>query len=475
MSVDRLSPLDASFLAVESPTAHMHVGWAAVFEPPQDAARPSFEALREHVARRLGRARRYRQRLRNVPLGVHDPVWVDDSRFDLDHHVFRVDSGSLEEVVDQAMSAPLVRSRPLWELWLAPQLADGRIGVVGKAHHCMVDGLAAVELAVLLLDAERGCGPIEPEPWQPKPPPGWLALLARSLADRALEQLELMRWPARLLASPGRLGELITDAERAVSALAHAFVSAAPRSPLNEPISSLRHLAMLARPLSELQEIKRRHRTTINDVVLAACAGGVRRFLESRGEQPVALKAMVPVSVRGPESGSPLGNRIVFMFMELPCEEPDPLRRLREIHRVTQDRKRGGEPRGAEAVFGMVSHTPHVVQRALTRLVASPRTFNLVVSNIPGPSVPLYMAGCRLTEAYPVVPLADRHALSIGFTTVTDRACFGLYADRRSLPDADLLAEQVGREIDELLELSVVNGGRLSGSPADRPLAPAPR
>jgi hypothetical protein len=142
------------------------------------------------------------------------------------------------------------------------------------------------------------------------------------------------------------------------------------------------------------------------------------------------------------------------MFMHLPCDQPDPLLRLIEINRVTQQRKRSGEPRGAQAVFDIVSHTPHTVQRALTRMIASPRTFNLVVSNIPGPTVPLYMHGCRLVEAYPVVPLAEHHALSVGVTTVGQRACFGLYADRRSLPEADAIAHALDREIEELLRLS---------------------
>jgi diacylglycerol O-acyltransferase / wax synthase len=468
----RLSALDASFLAVESPTAHMHVGWAAVFDPPKDGTRPSFEALREHISRRLGRSARYRQRLEVVPLGVHDPVWVDDERFDLGHHVLAAESSSLSEVVDQAMSQPLVRSRPLWELWIAPHLADGRIGVVGKAHHCMVDGLAAVELAALMLDPDEDPRPVEPEPWRPEPPPGWGSLLGRALVDRAREQLELLGWPARALFSPRRLARLPGDAGRATSALIHAFATAAPESPLNEPISAVRHLAMVSRPLAELGRIKQRYGTTINDVVLAACAGAVRRYLTDHDESPIALKALVPVSVRNSADGSVLGNRIVFMFMELPCQEPDSVTRLVEINRVTRERKRAGEPRGAEAVFEIVSHGPHLVQRALTRLVSSPRTFNLVVSNIPGPREPSFMNGCRLTEAYPVVPLADRHALSIGVSTVGDRACFGLYADRRSLPDSELLARELDREIDELLRLSSEDdtAGR---SASRRPLTPA--
>jgi WS/DGAT/MGAT family acyltransferase len=452
----------------------MHVGWAAAFDPPADGARPSFEALREHVARRLPRSRRYRQRLASVPLGVHDPVWVDDPRFDLDRHVFDAGSSELSDVVDQAMSSPIDRSRPLWELWIAPRLSDGRIGVVGKAHHCMVDGLAAVELAALLLDPSERPEPIEPAGWRPQPPPRCASLLARGLADRARGQLEVLRWQAGLASSPVRVIGLVGDAQRAGVAMAHAFAKRAPGTVLNEPISALRHLAMVSRPLADLRKIKQLYATTINDVVLGVCAGAVRGFLENRGEPPVALKAMVPVSVRNADGGSELGNQIVFMFLALPCEEPDPVRRLIAINRVTAKRKRGGEPRAAQTLFSAVAHSPRVVQHALARLIASPRTFNLVVSNIPGPTAALYMHGCRLGEAYPVVPLAERHALSIGFSTVSDLACFGLYADRRSLPDVDMLARELDREIDQLLVRASAERRPGTAHRSRRPLAPAP-
>jgi WS/DGAT/MGAT family acyltransferase len=450
----------------------MHVGWAAVFEPPANSPRPSFEALREHVSRRLGRSTRYRQRLERVPLGVHDPVWVDDPSFDLDMHLFAAHSSSLDEVVHQAMSVPLDRSRPLWELWIAPRLSDGRIGVVGKAHHCMVDGLAAVELAGLLLDPSEVPARLEPDRWRPGATPAPWTLLADAVADRAGEQLELVRWQARLASSRGRLMALARDAQRAGAALAHTFADRAPASPLNKPISPLRHLAMVSRPLAELKIIKRRYGTTINDVVLSVSAGAVRRFLEDRGQQPIAVKAMVPVSVRGGEDGSILGNRIAFMFMGLPCQEPHPVHRLLAINRVTSERKRSGEPRGAEAIFDVVSRTPHVVQRIVTRLVTSPRTFNLVVSNIPGPAEESFMNGCRLAEAYPVVPIADSHALSIGFTTVNGRACFGLYADRRSLPDCDVLAGELDREIEVLLTHASGDGRDQRHRSLERPPTP---
>jgi diacylglycerol O-acyltransferase / wax synthase len=448
----RLSPLDASFLAVESASAHMHVGWVALFSPPKGRRRPSFIQLRDHVAGRLVRAPRYRQRLVGVPLGLHDPVWVDDEKFDVKRHVRQSRASSITTVVDRVMSTPLDRAGPLWQLWIADNLADGRIGIVGKAHHCMVDGIAAVELAALLLDPTTTPPPADPDDWRPEPAPSASTLLAHGLRDRVSDELDLVRLPARLARSPKRVLGLAGDGQRAARALAQTFSSPAPRTLLNRPISPLRHLALSKHSLGDLKQVKRRFRTTVNDVVLAASSGGVRRFLQRRGERPIRLKTMVPVNVRDGDGAGELGNRISFLFVDLPCDEPDPVRRLLDIHMAMSDRKQAGEPKGSESALRAVGYAPRRLQRLVSQLVASPRTFNLVVSNIPGPSQPLYMRGCELEEAYPVVPLADRHGVSIGVTTIKDGAFFGIYADRESLPDAELLARGIDESIEELID-----------------------
>ena len=447
----RLSPLDSSFLEVESPTAHMHVGWVALLSPPSDRPAPTFVELREHIDSRMGRAPRYRQKLMEVPLGIHDPVWIDDDDFDIVRHVRRAPGSDLSSVVDGVMSAPLDRSLPLWELWVADGLDDGRLALIGKAHHCMVDGIAAVELAALLLDPTPEPPPPDPDGWQPAPAPDRISLLASGVRDRALEELDLLRLPARLIGSPRRVLSLAEDGRRAVRALASSFRSPAPRSVLNAPGSSLRHLALLGRPMDDLRRVKGHFHTTINDVVLAAASGGMRRFLERRGEPPSRLKTMVPVNLRG-GGADDLGNRISFLFVDLPCDEPDPVRRLQDVHMSMTDCKEGGEPEGGDSVLKMVGYAPHALQHMVSRIVASPRTYNLTVSNIPGPRETLYMRGCELQEAYPVVPFSDSHAVSIGITTVKDGAYFGIYADRESMPDAELLAQDIDISIDELLE-----------------------
>jgi diacylglycerol O-acyltransferase len=455
VSTSRLSALDASFLDVETPNAHMHVGWATVFDPPAGAPAPTFADCRDHIAERLSRAPRFRQVIEPTPLGLGPPTWVDDPSFDLTRHVVRGRARSLTGAVDWFLSKPLRRDRPLWQVCVADQLADGRIAVIGKAHHCMVDGVAAVELATLLVD---------PEPVPPAPEPdGWVARLAPSMprrfadgvADLARRQLRLATLPARLAGSPGRAVGALARGERAARALLGA-ARPARGSSLNEPISSSRHLGLLSRPLEDLMGIKRTFDVKLNDVVLAACAGGVREWMREQGERPVPLKVMVPVNVRGSDAAAGLGNRISFMFVDLPCEEPDPVRRLRATHMATSERKRNEEPQGADDVVRLLGLVPGPVQRLASRLMASPRAFNLTVSNIPGPREPLYMRGCRLAEAYPVVPIADGHSLSIGVTTVGDGAYFGLYSDPASLPNGDSLAAAIDRSIDELIEAGTV-------------------
>ena len=451
MTDDRLSSLDASFLEVETPAAHMHVGWAALFGLPEDRPRPSFDELLEHIGSRMARAPRYRQRLAEIPLGAAEPVWVDDEHFAIERHVHRSTSSDLSQVVDEVMSRRLRRDRPMWEMWVADGLGDGRIGVVGKAHHSMVDGLAAVELATLLLDPT----PSPPEPqtdgWRPAAAPGPFELFTGGVASRAGRALELMTLPLQAARHPRQALHTPALALEASLALADAVRPGAGLPPFVRPTSPLRHLAMARRPLDELKQIKTALGTSVNDVLLGGVAGGVRAFLRESGSDPVRLKTMVPVSLRSAAEAEGLGNSISFVFVDLPCDEPDAVRRVHDVARAMGRRKEAREPEGADVVMRLMGYAPRTVQRFVSRLVSSPRTFDLVVSNIPGPSEPLWMLGCPLEEAYPVVPFADRHSLSIGLTTVCDEAFLGLYADRRALPDADRLAELINAEFDELL------------------------
>jgi diacylglycerol O-acyltransferase / wax synthase len=454
VSAERLSALDASFLAVEGPAAPMHVGWVAVFDPPERGPRPGFDELFEHIGGRLGRAPRYRQRLAEVPFALHDPVWVDDARFDPREHLLQGDGEDLGALVDSVLSSPLRRGRPLWEISIADGLPDGHVALVGKMHHCMVDGAAVVELGNLLLDADPdGWSEASADrAWSPAPLPSAVERLARAAVERAGDGAALALAPARIASSPRRLRGLPGVART----LAHTLLPPAPSSALNRPGSARRHHVRVTRRVDEIRTVRRRFRVTPNDVVLAACAGALRRFAERRGEPPQALKAMVPADVRSSRDEAGTGNRISFLFIELPCDEPDPVERLRAVNRATAQRRRDGEADDLDAVFRGLARTPSPLQRALAHGFAHPRLFNLTISSVPGPAVPRYLRGCRLREVHSAVPLAGRHALSIGVVTVAGNACFGITADAEILPDAGALAADLDAAIDELLLIVAV-------------------
>ena len=443
MSAERLSAVDASFLAVETPSTPMHVGWVARFDPPEDGPHPTAQELGDHIGARMRHAHRYRQRLADVPLGVHEPVWVDDPSFDPARHVHPA-AGDLDALVDDVLSIPLERDRPLWEMWIT----GDPITIVGKAHHCMVDGTAVVELGNLLLDASSGDGEVPGGEWEPTPEPTPGQRLGRAIADRTGEAASLAFAPLKLAVAPWRLRAVPGAARTA----AHLVLPPAPSSPLNRPGSARRHHIRVTRPLDDLRTVRKRFRVTPNDVVLATCAGALRSFWARRGERPQALKVMVPADVRSSEDETASGNRISFLFIELPCDEPDPVARLQAVGRATAQRRRDGEAEDLDAAFRLVALTPQPVQRALAHAFAHPRLFNLTISSVPGPAVPRYLHGCRLREVHSAVPLAARHALSIGVVMVAGNACFGISADPSTLPDADDLASDLDASLDELLE-----------------------
>jgi WS/DGAT/MGAT family acyltransferase len=275
------------------------------------------------------------------------------------------------------------------------------------------------------------------------------------VADRLGQATRLGVWPLRQARHPRALA---ANTARGVRALGDALRPATVDPELNQPIASRRHLARAHRPLRDLKRVKQQFDATINDVLLAAAAGGVRRFLHQHGRPAPPLKAMVPVSMRAQRAQEDLGNEISFVFVDLPCDEPDPALRLQVVKAQIGDRKRSRRPEGADLILRAFGYAPRTIQKALAHLVAAPRSFNLVVSNIPGPREPQYLLGCELQEAYPVVPIADRHALSIGMTTIQDEACFGIYADSEALPDADLLADCIDVSVQELLAIADQRG-----------------
>jgi diacylglycerol O-acyltransferase / wax synthase len=462
----RLRPLDGSFLRVETPNAHMHVGWSALFEPHLDRPRPTVDALRESISSRLHLAPRFRQRLAFPPPPFDEPFWVDDTSFDLCHHVVPltgpdepISLASFFALTDAAFSTPLDRRRPLWQVLLVPRLEDGRVGMIAKLHHAMVDGLAAVDIALILFDGTpEQPRAAEVSDWEPEPNPGRAQLALDAAVDSTGRMLGLARGAAELMLSPRRHATLVSETLRRVSAVVREdILSVAPESPMNVQIGPQRTLVRYRADMRDIFRAKRRpllagpgpdDHVTVNDVYLAAVAGALRSLALRRGDVPQPLKVMVPVNLRGEdEHDGSGGNRLAFCFVELPVQVSTAQARLRRVHQATAAFKRSHRSDGSNVVLTALGLLPTPLKTIAARLAASPRTYNVTISNIPGPPAPLYMLGALMVEAYPVVPLSEQHALSVGVFGYEGYAHFGFYADPAALPDVRDLPEATAAEI----------------------------
>ncbi|WP_205699213.1 wax ester/triacylglycerol synthase domain-containing protein [Conexibacter sp. SYSU D00693] len=443
----RLSALDASFLRVESPTAHMHVAWKGRFRPLPGRPLPTLELLRRSIAARVAHAERFRQRLAFPPGGLGEPVWVDDEHFCVEHHVraFSADDDVLDRrdfdaLADRALSEPLDRRRALWRVHLAPRLDDGTVGLVMQVHHAMVDGQSAVELALLLLDVAPDAEvPDTPVAWRPAPAPSPTRLAVEALADAGAESLRAARSAARTARSPRASVRIADTLRRTALTLGEDVLRPAPSSYVNVPIGPRRTLVHHTTALGPLLELRRRLHVTLNDVCLAAVAGAMRELALRGGVAPAPMKVMVPVSRRGADEATDLGNRIAFVFVELPVHLARAADRVAAVHAATSRFKRDDRASGGEALLGALGVLPEPLRDRAARLAASPRMYNMVVSNVQGPRFPVHLLGCELLEAAPVIPLSDGHALSVGIFSHRDTITFGAYADPTALPDvADL-------------------------------------
>ena len=356
------------------------------------------------------------------------------------------------DFTDAVLSEPLDRARPLWHLHLVPLLEDGRAGLIFKMHHALVDGKSAVELALLLFDLEPEAGPEPHETWRPDRPPSSARLALDAVVNNAAEPLRAARDMARVAASR-RDGGLTGTLRRAALAFERDLLRSAPPSYLNAPIGPRRALVRHRARMADLLEAKRKAGVTLNDVCLAALAGALRELARMRGEEAQPLRVMVPVSVRGETERQDLGNRISFAFIELPVGIRSRGERLREIHRATAAFKASGRPAGTGALLGAIGLLPDPLKDRAAQIASSARVFNLTISNIPGPRVPVYMLGAELSEAYPVVPLGGEHSLSVGMFSYRDHMFFGLYADPETLPEVGELPALIDAEVQALSRL----------------------
>jgi diacylglycerol O-acyltransferase len=454
---DRLTGLDASFLHLERDSAHMHVAGCSVFTG--DA--PAYEELSAAIESRLHLVPRYRQRLAFVPLDQGRPVWVDDPHFNVRYHVRHTalprpgGEPQLKRLAGRVFSQSLDRSRPLWELWLVEGVADGRFALLSKTHHALVDGVSGVDIATVLFDTSPEPLPVAPpeNEWVPRPLPSSAQLLADSLLERATVPGELARGVRAALRGPRSVAAGLGRALGSMGALAWTGLKAAPSSPFNVRIGPHRRFTWVRADLAEFKAVKDSLGATVNDVVLAVVAGALGRYmrLHDHATDGVALRAMVPVSVRADIERGALGNRVAAMWVDLPVGTQEPAVRLRSITEAMQEAKGSGQAVGAEILTRLSGFAPPTIMAQAARLQARQRLFNLVVTNVPGPQFPLYLLGRELESIYPMVPLAENTALGIAILSYNGQLNFGLVADYDALADVEVLADELRASIEELV------------------------
>ena len=457
MAHDRLTTADATFLHIETDHEPQHVGSLSIIEgePLRGAeGRLRIDDLRSVIEGRLHRVPRLRQRVEFVAFSQGAPIWVDDEQFDIDYHVRLTalprpgDDRQLHDLMGRLQSRPLDRRRPLWEMWLVDGLAGDRVGLIIKSHHALGDGIASVDLALALVDLEADPAPDEPAPpWTPRPGPSRARLLADSLGDSLTRPLTLARTGVGALRDPGPALAAAGDTIRTLAG----FASRPQPAPWNTRVTPHRRWARAVVAMAAVRAVRDRHDATVNDVVLELCTASLRSFLDDHGEPtPVELKAMVPVSRRTDDDhGDTLGNKVSLILVDLPVGEPDPATRLHHIRRQTKELKGSGLADGAENVVALAGLVP-ALARPLAHLLSRSIPMNLVITNIPGPTVPLYVRGARVLEAYPYVEVIDGEGLTIAVVSYEDTLHFGLTADRDVVPDLHLLAEGIEKAAQHL-------------------------
>jgi WS/DGAT/MGAT family acyltransferase len=453
--LDRLSGLDASFLALEERGAHMHVGSVLLFEG--DA--PDYEDFVAHVEQRLALVPRYRQKLAFPPLVQSHPVWVDDPHFNPRYHVRHTAlpqparAPELRRLAGRLFAQRLDRSKPLWELWLVDRVGPDRFAIVAKTHHCLVDGVSGVDVTAVLfdLDPEPRELPVPAEPWMPRPEPSRASLLAGALAERAGGPLGLVRAAASAATHPLQTLVAGGGALAGLAAMTQAGLAGAPRSPLNVRIGPHRRFAWVDGELATFKAIKDALGGTVNDVVLAVVSGGLRSHFLAHGYDTEAdLKAMVPVSVRADSERGAVGNKVAAVYAPLPIGLEDPIARFRAVHEAMRGLKESGQAVGAETITALADFAPPTILSQAARIQAVQRFFNLTVTNVPGPQFPLYLLGRKLSHSYPLVPIVENAVLGIAIMSYDGRIDFGLVSDYDALPDLDDVAAAVAAAVAEL-------------------------
>jgi WS/DGAT/MGAT family acyltransferase len=451
---DRLTALDTTFLHLERGGAHMHVAGVLVF----DGEPPAYDELIDAIESRMHLVPRYRQKLAHVPLGQGRPVWVDDPHFNVRYHLRHSalpppgSDEQLKNLAGRLFALPLDRTKPLWEINLVEGLEDGRFALISKTHHALVDGVSGVDVTSVLFDVAPEPVPVERRPWVPAPEPTDAELLMQALVDRVTMPGEAARGVRAVTRAPRQVFSQAGEWLVGVGAMTWAGVNAAPESPFNVTIGPHRRYTWVDSEVSRFKAIKNALGGTLNDVVLSAVAIAVGRFLRRRGEDTdgLVLKAMVPVSVRADVERGALGNRVAAMWAPLPVGVEDPEAVLAEVVEAMRGLKESGQAVGAQALTSLADFAPPTIMSQAARLQPRQRFFNLVVTNVPGPQMPLYLLGRQMRAFYPVVPLARNQALGIAIMSYDGRLAFGLLGDYDAMADLETLADDLREAIADL-------------------------
>jgi diacylglycerol O-acyltransferase len=477
----RLSPLDFAFVDMEDedPRASLAFSSVAVFQGPAPRQEEFVGALRA----RLPLVGPYRQKLRQVPLDLGPPVWVDDPSFDLGHHVRRTalpapgDDAALSALMGRIMSQRLDRNHPLWEYWLVEGLSGGRWAVVSKVHHCMMDGISGTSIYRVLFDqAPKATRPVPTDKWQPAAEPSALRLTAHALAEMVRLPIEQAKMAGNALTSPRATLGFVLGTIRGLTKLSGALIPTT-RSSLRGSIGQQRRYAVGRVPLAKVQAISRTAGVSLNDVVLAAVARAFRTVLLNRGEkpQPHSVRSLVPVSVRAKGDEDKYENQISVMLAFLPVHIGDPVGRLWAVHEHVTNLKHSGEAQAGAALFELAKHEPFAPIAWALRLAAHipQRQIVTVTTNVPGPRETLYLLGRPMLEILPYVPIATQLRTGIAFFTYRDQLTIGVTGDYDFAPEVELIAREIEADLDELARVYQVARPVITAAPKKAVRKPA--
>ncbi len=466
--MQRLTGLDASFLALETPTSHMHVASLGIYDPSTTEGGMSLERVTSVYEGRLHLAPPFRRRLANVPFGLHHPLWIEDPDFDIRNHVRHTaipapgGPEELSNLVSRLVALPLDRSRPLWEIWLIEGLEGGNVGLLSKVHHSAIDGASGNELLVALLDLSPEIADHTPEEeWKPDRQPTDAELLTYAASSLARQPMRVAKAVART-ATAGL--EVRRRGQQSIAAVLPPAPFAAPRTSFNAALTPRRSYAYTSLDLPTVKAIKQAAGCTVNDVVLGLCGGALRTYLAERGEEPESsLVAMVPVSVRSEDEKDAMGNKVSSMLTSLATDVDDPMDRLKVVHECMSEAKEQQKAIGADTLQEWTEFAAPAVLGRAARLYSRMKwadshrpLFNVTISNVPGPPFPLYSAGARLLANYPIGPIMEGGGLNMTVMSYLDQLDFGLLACPDVLSDVWGLADALHAALDELVEATGV-------------------